>query len=97
MAGTGTIKVLSLRGKPLHEIKVPGSGPLMEPIWGPDGNSLFVTSGGTLFLVGLDGKIQILINEHAPNASLALPSPDGRHLAIMAEGSEKNLWMMENF
>jgi eukaryotic-like serine/threonine-protein kinase len=97
LAGTRSIRILSVRGKLIREIKVPGSGTLMDPIWGQDGDSLFVSSGGTLLRVGLDGQIQTLINNHAPNTSLALPSPDGRHLAIMAEGSERNLWMMENF
>jgi hypothetical protein len=33
----------------------------------------------------------------APSAPMAVPSPDGRHLAIYDWKMSANMWMMENF
>jgi serine/threonine protein kinase len=96
--GKDRIRFFSLHGQLLHEIHVKGSRGLVDSPWAPDGKALFISGGdGALLRVSLDGHVQPLIENHAPDVVLALPSPDGRHLAVMTNGGGRNMWMMENF
>jgi hypothetical protein len=46
----------------------------------------------------LQGNVHVLWkNTGAEGETLALPSPDGRHLAIQSRTMSGNMWMMENF
>jgi serine/threonine protein kinase len=97
----GQIRIVSLRGEPARELHVKDSPSLMKTLWSADGKVLFVgaaVSGGyALLRVGLDGRAEPVIANHAPDVILGLPSPDGRSLAIMAVTYNENVWMMENF
>jgi eukaryotic-like serine/threonine-protein kinase len=98
LGSPGRIKIVSLRDGVTREIRLKNSiSPKFSP-WAPDGKSLFVSAADVALLrVSLDGQVQPLIENHAPDVVFALPSPDGRHLAINANGAGRNMWMMENF
>jgi eukaryotic-like serine/threonine-protein kinase len=94
------LQILSIKGVVLHEIKIPtwdDSGPIR---WAPDNKSLYVPvaapEGASLLHVRLGGGVHVLRANGGPYTS-ALPSPDGRHIAIGSSVKTENVWMMENF
>ncbi|HET9306113.1 MAG TPA: protein kinase [Candidatus Sulfotelmatobacter sp.] len=98
----GPIYILSVRGESIREIKVNGWSNLQEFSWAADGRGLFLVAGvpgkHVLLHVDLQGNARVLWeNAGASGETLALPSPDGRYLAIQSWVTNGNLWMMENF
>jgi Tol biopolymer transport system component len=67
--------------------------------WAADQRGFFVTrraSGGEELLhLDLQGNEKVLRN--CVLECIGIPSPDGRHLAIIDVQSSANMWMMENF
>ena len=48
-------------------------------------------------VVTLDGKTSLLLKSTNPEIWGAIPSPDGRWLAVAQAGGPKNVWQVENF
>jgi Tol biopolymer transport system component len=74
----------------------------MSAGWSADGKSLLVSwhnfeHESALLKVTLDGKASVLINTSNPEVWGAMPSPNGRLLAIAEAGGPKNVWQIENF
>ncbi len=95
------LQILSLHGDVLQEIKMPewrAAGPIE---WAADGKGLFVPSlapgGASLLYVSLQGEVHIIRENRGGNYSPGLPSPDGRHIAIVGTATNSNMWLMENF
>lgn len=98
----GPIYIFSVHGELIRKIKVGGWNNLQEFTWAANGKGLFVVVGvpgkHVLLHVDLEGDARFLWeNAGASGETLALPSPDGRHLAIQSWVTNGNLWMMENF
>lgn len=98
----GPIYVLSLRGQATRQVHVKGWSNLGWLSWAADGKSLFVYSGNrqerTLLHVDLHGNAHFLWqNPGAYGEAAAVPSPDGRHLAMSGRTLNSNIWMIENF
>jgi serine/threonine protein kinase len=97
----GPIHILSLRGQASHKFTLKGWNNLQSLSWDAEGTGLFVSNGiqrGVVLLhVDLQGNAQVLWKNHGYNSTTALPSPDGRHLAILGSTWEGNMWMMQNF
>jgi hypothetical protein len=97
----GAIHILSLRGKVPQQVKVKGWNRLDSVAWAADGMGLFVSThvqlGSVLLHVDLRGNSQVLWKEEGGLGTCAVPSPDGRHLAISSWTLDSNIWMMENF
>jgi eukaryotic-like serine/threonine-protein kinase len=96
------IRLLSLSGAPTREITVKGWNSFTTVDWAADGKGLFVTSSptgrtSTLLYVDLTGNAHLLwqVNSYLP--AWAIPSRNGKYLAIPAPTIESNVWMMENF
>jgi len=75
---------------------------LMGLDWSPDGKSLLVSwhnfeEDSALLKVTLDGRTSVLLKSSNPEIWAAIPSPDGRLLAIAEAGGPKNVWQIENF
>ena len=105
-SGEGQIHILSLRGQPEIEVKVNGWRSLENLNWSADGKGFFVASrtsdSSVMLYVDLRGNASILWmqkgtlgNESA--GTVGIPSPDGRHLAMMGFTLSGNMWMMEDF
>jgi hypothetical protein len=96
----GPIHILSLDGKAPREVKVKGSTRLDSLAWAANGTGFFVSSlvqqGSVLLHVDLRGSSQALWKKEE-SRTYAIPSPDGRHLAISNWTLDGNIWMMENF
>ena len=98
---TNRIKIFTIRGELVNEIQVKGLTGLTSSSWATDGKALFVSGhipwGYALLRVNLDGQTQPIIKNHVPDVMGAMPSPDGRHIALFAAGDNGNMWMIENF
>jgi Tol biopolymer transport system component len=98
----GPIYILSLRGQATQQVHVKGWSNLGWLSWAADGKSLFVYSTNrqerALLHVDLQGNAHFLWqNPGAYGEAAAVPSPDGRHLAVSGRTLNSNIWMMENF
>ncbi len=70
--------------------------------WAADGRSLWVRAFSpagtqTLLNVDLHGKVKPVLQESEKELGWAIPSPDGRHLAIWEASDSSNAWLLENF
>jgi serine/threonine protein kinase len=97
----GRIQILSLNGPQPQDITVKGWNTLTTVSWAANGKGLFASSfsdrGPAVLSVDLQGKATLLWEHRGGIDSYAVPSPDGRHLAMRAWNVEANLWLMENF
>jgi serine/threonine protein kinase/Tol biopolymer transport system component len=95
------IRLVPLGGGETRTITVKGYADLQELYWAIDSQSMFVSSrepgASTLLHVGLNGDAEPVWQQPQPTLRWGLPSPDGRHLAIMATSSEANVWIIGNF
>ena len=110
---SGTIYILPLHARAAKEIVVNGWSSLLSVNWATDGRAVFSSSqtksGSVLLRVDLKGNALVLEEQNgsiAPwnrpfaseaSAPWAMPSPDGRHLAIYSWSMSANMWMIENF
>ena len=82
-------------------IRVKGWNSLDALAWTATGNGLLVSSrmqdGSVLLHVDLDGSSHVLWKQEGGMATFGIPSPDGRHLAMLGWTLNSNIWMMENF
>jgi WD40-like Beta Propeller Repeat len=95
------LEVLSLSGEVLQKIKIPEWRPAGPIEWSADGNGLFVptltVSGASLLYVSRRGELHLIQENHGGNYCPGLPSPDGRHIAIVGTATNSNMFLMENF
>ena len=96
------IRLLSLSGAPTREFTVKGWNSFTTVDWGADGKGLFVTSSptgrtSTLLYVDLTGNARSLWQVSSYMPAWAIPSRNGRYVAIPAPTVESNVWMVENF
>jgi eukaryotic-like serine/threonine-protein kinase len=95
------VRILSLNGAAPQEITVKGWNALTDVAWASDGKGLFVSSfnerGSALIAMDFQGNARLLWENKGGAGTYAVPSPDGRHLAMQGFTMEGNLWMMENF
>lgn len=90
----GPIQIRSLvngREQVLHVNQLPREG----FVWAPDGKGLVTHRGNEIVYLDLKGNSKVWWK--CNDECYALPSPDGRHLAIGDQRNTANIWMMENF
>jgi len=97
----GVIRILSLDSGEAHDLNIKGWVRLNSMDWSADGTGLFVSSqspgGATLLYVDLKGRARALWQVKGFSRTWGIPSPDGRHLAILGGSKESSVWMIENF
>ena len=96
------IRLLSLSGGSDREITVKGWPNLTGLDWSPDGKGLYCSSASqqshALLYVGLKGNTRVLGQFKGRRGQIwGIPSPDGRHLAILGSVYNSNVWMLEGF
>ena len=95
------IKVVPLSGGPARTISVKGYSDLLEFYWAINSQSMYVSAiapgGASLLHVSLSGEAQSIWHRPQSTHAWGVPSPDGRHLAILDSNSESNVWMIGNF
>jgi eukaryotic-like serine/threonine-protein kinase len=94
------VHIISLTGQPPQEIAVRGWTNLISLFWAADGKGLFAASKSkadtVLLHINLRGEAHSLWEQKGNGDLGGQPSPDGRHLAIVANTRSNNVWMMEN-
>ena len=104
----GRIQILPLAGGQAREVNVGGWVGLSPLYWEPDGKALLVTASGAappgdlLLHVDLEGRAQVVwqhkgVTGFNYEAIRGVPSPDGRHLAVLGYTNDSNVWLLENF
>jgi Tol biopolymer transport system component len=97
----GLIHLLTLKRHEIHEIHVKNSRSLDNLTWAADGKSLLISNptpqGSALLQIDFRGNIHKVWEQKGDLATMGIPSPDRRHLAIMSWTVESNLWMLEDF
>jgi Tol biopolymer transport system component len=96
------IRLLSLSGGSDREITVKGWPNIMGLDWSPDGKGLYCGSaspqGRTLLYVASKGNTRVLWQYKGAGGYIwGIPSPDGRHVAILGQPVSRNVWMVEGF
>jgi Tol biopolymer transport system component/DNA-binding winged helix-turn-helix (wHTH) protein len=96
-----TIQLRSTSSEKTRNLLVKGWNGLMHIDWSADGASLLVgwhghESDSALLKVLLDGNVSVLLRS-TNFIGYAIPSPDGRSLAILEVSPTKNVWQMQNF
>ena len=93
------IAILSLTGQVLQKFTVKNWNGGMD--WAADGKALFVGTatprGSALTRVDLQGNAEVIWEQDGGVNNYALPSPDGRRLAIWVATLSSNMWTLENF
>jgi len=96
----GTIQFRSVSSGKTRDMAVKGWDGLMQIDWSSDGRSLLVgwhhESDSALLKVTLDGNVSVLLRS-SNFIGYAIPSPDGRFLAILEVSPTKNVWQIEDF
>ena len=100
------IEIHSLHGQLIHKISSGSAGELDDLSWSADQKGFFVTrtapGGNERLYLDFQGKATSLRKCGGGTLGLGggcggLPSPDGRHLAIIDRDQSNNMWLMENF
>jgi serine/threonine protein kinase len=95
------IRLVPLGGGLTRTITVKDYPDLLDLNWAIDSQSMFVSTlqpgRATLLRVALNGDAQPVWQQHQSKLTWGIPSPDGRHLAIMGSNSEANVWLIGNF
>jgi Tol biopolymer transport system component len=95
------IRMLSLVDTSDREVTVKGWASITGFNWSADGKGFYCGSvtaqGATLLYVDFAGNARVLWQNNGGNLAWGIPSPDGRHLAILARGQSRNVWMLEGF
>jgi Tol biopolymer transport system component/DNA-binding winged helix-turn-helix (wHTH) protein len=97
----GTIQLRSTSSGKTHDLVVKGWNGLVNLDWSADGKSLLASwhnydRESALLKITLDGKVSVLLRS-SNFIAYAVPSPDGRLLAISEVSPAKNAWQIENF
>jgi Tol biopolymer transport system component len=97
-----TIQLRSTSTGRTRDLVVKGWSGLMGADWSADGRSLLVSWHNkpwesALLKVTLDGKASVLLHSRNSEVWDAIPSPDGRLLAIGEASGTQNVWQIENF
>ena len=100
--GEGRVRLLSLAGVSVGEFAVENGSGITSVDWAADGKGVFLSSNptgwnSTLFFIDLKGKATELWQVKSVNATWAIPSRDGKYVAIPAPTTSGNVWMAENF
>lgn len=96
------VRLLPLGDAVERTIPVPGYAGIGSLDWAADGKSVWATGYNNtgekaLVNIALNGKIRPVLEENVMTLGWAIPSPDGKHLALWKANGSSNVWMLENF
>ena len=100
------VRILNLAEGTERVIPVPEAGLIMGMDWAADSESVWVsayrgrgawgTRSGVLN-IDLTGKVSVVYEGINLELWFAIPSPDGRRLALLEHTQSSNMWLLENF
>ncbi|HEY6945274.1 MAG TPA: hypothetical protein VI431_09055, partial [Candidatus Acidoferrum sp.] len=94
------IRLVSTRGGAERVLKVRDWAHIDTIDWAADGKSLWASAvlhGQTRALINIDlhGRAKPVLQENKPYVGWAIPSQDGKHLAIWESTGGSNAWMLD--
>ena len=94
------IRLVSTRGGAERVLKVKDWPRIATIDWAADGKSFWASAllhGETRALINIDlqGRAKAVLQENKPYVGWAIPSQDGKHLAIWESTGGANAWMLE--
>lgn len=97
----GPIHVLSLRGEHLLQVEPKPSKKILAVLWDAAGNGFYITAGvqngmEVLHINQRGDASSLWENLGATGETLAIPSPDGRRLALNGWTTSSNIWILED-
>jgi len=94
------IRILTIEGRAEQEIVVEGASRLVGLDWSADGEGFFCgdisATNSSILRVERDGKSRVLWTQHGRHDIWAIPSADGRYLAIDGATESANVWIAES-
>lgn len=94
------IRLVSLTGAPERSLIVQGWPGLASLDWAADSKSIFAATSGekgnALLRIGMQGTVTPLWRPKGVGVSWAIPSRDGKYLALHVRSSMANVWMLEH-
>jgi hypothetical protein len=94
------IRFIPLRHGPERSVTVTGYLGLTSIDWAKDSTAVFLgaksPAGATLLRAETTGKLEVIWHLHS-QYTWGVPSPDGRHLAIVGDSANYNPWIIDNF
>jgi len=99
--GENRIRLIPVEGGAPRDVVANGSWGFGEgPSWSSDGKGFYigrlVPGGTTLLYVDLNGHTSPVWAQKGSFQTWGVPSPDGRHLAMLGWTANGNVWMVEN-
>ena len=96
------IRLLTLQDGKERRMKLANWSGISALDWSADGKNVWVSASTTtgtngLLNVDLEGRVRPVLEQTKMTVGRAIPSPDGRYLALWQASSNANVWMVENF
>jgi len=96
------VRLVPLEGGSEKVLHVTGWAGLSTIDWAADSKSLWASArlGGetrTLVNIDLQGHAKAVLEEKTPHVGWAIPSRDGKRLAILEAAGDSNVWLLEGF
>ena len=100
--GPASIRLFPVAGGNERTITLENWSGISSLDWAAEGRSIWVSASSptgtrTLLNVDLHGKAKAVLQEPEKALGWAIPSPDGRHLAIWEASGNSNAWLLEGF
>jgi Tol biopolymer transport system component/DNA-binding winged helix-turn-helix (wHTH) protein len=100
--GPADIRLFSIADGKDRILTLPAWSGISSLDWAADGRTIWVTASSssgmqTLLNVDLRGRAKPVLQEPEKDLGWAIPSPDGRHLAIWEASGNSNAWLLEGF
>lgn len=103
---TPEMRIFDLTRGTVRDVAVPGVGLMMGMDWAVDSQSIWLSaymgrgafgSRSALLKVDLNGKARVLMEKQNFDLWTAVPSPDGKHLALLGHTHSCNMSLLEGF
>ncbi|MHB8653241.1 MAG: hypothetical protein ACYDA9_05105 [Terriglobia bacterium] len=96
------VRILTLSDNVTQDVPVPGWSEFEHIAWAPNGTGLYISANlpkkAALLHIDLKGNVDVMWQSESKSIGLAVPSPDGKHIAFTVEATgESNAWVIENF
>jgi Tol biopolymer transport system component/DNA-binding winged helix-turn-helix (wHTH) protein len=100
--GPADIRLFSIADGKDRILTLPAWSGISSLDWAADGRTIWVTASSpagvqTLLNVDLRGRAKPFLQEPEKDLGWAIPSPDGRRLAIWEASANSNAWLLEGF
>ena len=99
-ATLSTIRILDIPSGKEHSVSLPMGMGSQYIDWAADGKSMWVSVASqekrSLVNVDLSGKVKTTLVGDKPQLGWAIPSPDGKRLAILEGTRTSNAWIVEH-